>query len=86
MIERCSAAVPRGGIWKSTVTSKSFAAFSVPRRAIVQNSKGLFVTKATIGLPPAVACHFLRRSRQKTEDGASQCKDEQSRRCGRMRC
>jgi hypothetical protein len=37
-IPRCSAAVPRGGMWNSTRTFKSSAAFSVPRWAMVQNS------------------------------------------------
>src|SRR6185369_17108379 len=55
----CSAAVPPAGILKSTwMSGISFAAFSVPLRAMVQNSDALLVTKASLcfvpALPPAV--------------------------------
>src|SRR6185369_12903781 len=55
----CSAAVPPAGILNSTSMSGiSFAAFSVPLRAMVQNSDGLLVTKASLCFvpepPPAV--------------------------------
>src|SRR3954452_8630279 len=50
----CSAAVPSDGMRNSTsILGISFAAFSVPLRAIVQKSEALFVTKASLCLLPA---------------------------------
>src|ERR1044071_222986 len=52
----CSAAVPSDGIRNSTsILGMSFAAFSVPLRAIVQKSEALFVTKASRCFVPAPA-------------------------------
>jgi len=50
----CSAAVPSEGILNSTsMPGISFAAFSVPLRAMIQKSEALLVTKASLCLVPA---------------------------------
>src|SRR6185503_3033248 len=54
MTRCCSAAVPSDGILNSTsMLGISFAAFSVPLRAMIQKSEALFVTKASLCFVPA---------------------------------
>src|SRR5262245_50325177 len=53
MTRCCSAAVPSAGILNSTcIPGSSWAAFSVPLRAMVQKSEELFVTKASLWVVP----------------------------------
>src|SRR5438105_2527822 len=54
MISCWAAGSPDGGLRKTTSTPTSPAALLQPASTIDQNGSGLLLTKATLGLPPAL--------------------------------